>query len=246
MLGENDIVFISYGEKNADNNYQHLQRRFPGAKRVNNVKGIENAYRMAASMCTSAYFYVVDADNIILPDFQFDYKPDDDKYGTFVWQAINPINGLQYGFGGVKLYNRSSFLIRKSETDLSVDFLNSYDFPVVNSIRFISEAASITHFNSSGFDAWRGAFRECCKLTAFGAYLMHKPKQLLDDSQRLKVWCSTGADKPFGEWVIRGAEDGREWGMMYRNDLSKLNLINDYAWLRTHYETKYNNILCFP
>ena len=39
-----DIVFISYQEPNADENYNKLLKRFPLAKRVHGVKGIHQAH----------------------------------------------------------------------------------------------------------------------------------------------------------------------------------------------------------
>ena len=38
-----DIIFISYNEPHADNNWNNLKTRFPYAKRVNGIKGIHQA-----------------------------------------------------------------------------------------------------------------------------------------------------------------------------------------------------------
>ena len=46
-----DIVFISYQEPNADENYDKLKERFPLAKRVHGVKGIHQAHIEAAKKC---------------------------------------------------------------------------------------------------------------------------------------------------------------------------------------------------
>ena len=43
-----DIVFISYGEPNADNNWLILKDQFPMAKRVKDVEGIHQAHIAAA------------------------------------------------------------------------------------------------------------------------------------------------------------------------------------------------------
>lgn len=39
-----DIVFISYGEPNAEANWERLKKRFPLAKRVKDVKGIHHTH----------------------------------------------------------------------------------------------------------------------------------------------------------------------------------------------------------
>ena len=99
-----DIVFISYNEPDADENFASLKGRFPRAKRVDGVKGIHQAHIAAAKKCFTRMFWVVDGDAVILNDFNFDYKvPDDELDVVHVWRSINPINSLSYGYGGVKL-----------------------------------------------------------------------------------------------------------------------------------------------
>ena len=44
-----DIVFISYQEINAEENWHRLKSRFPMTKRVHGVKGIHNAHIEAAT-----------------------------------------------------------------------------------------------------------------------------------------------------------------------------------------------------
>jgi len=61
-----DIVFISYNETNAEENWLKLKERFPRAKRVDGVKGIHQAHIAAAKKCFTKMFWVVDADAIIL------------------------------------------------------------------------------------------------------------------------------------------------------------------------------------
>jgi hypothetical protein len=242
---KNDIVFVTYGEQNAEQNWNKLVSRFPYAKRVSNVKGIYNAYKTAADNSETDYFFVVDADNIILDDFNFDYTPSDNSFGTFVWQAKNPVNQLAYGYGGLKMYKKSEFYaIENLPKTLSnpYDFMSFNDFPITSKIKFIKEIASLTHFNSSPFDAWKAAFRECCKLASFGIHLGLSEIQLADDKKRLGIWCTTGKDKPFGEWVILGAEEGKLFGLANINNISELAKINDYNWLRQYFIKKYNYV----
>ena len=66
-----DIVFISYKELNADENWEVLKSRFPTAKRIHGVKGIHQAHIAAAKKCFTKMFWIVDADAIIMDDFDF-------------------------------------------------------------------------------------------------------------------------------------------------------------------------------
>lgn len=238
-----DVTFISYREHNAEENWIKLVSKIPYAKRVSNVKGIYNAYKTAADYSETDYFFVVDADNIILDDFNFDYIPSDNSIGTFLWYARNPVNQLAYGYGGIKMYKKSEFnAIENSPKTLSdpLGFMSFYDFPIASKIKFIKEVASITHFNSSPFDAWKAAFIECCKLVSFGIHQGLSELQLSYSKEKLDIWCTIGNEKPFGEWVILGAEEGKLFGYANMNNLPELAKINDYNWVKRYFVKKYN------
>ena len=99
-----DIVMITYDELEAEQNYNDLKSRFPRAKRVHGVKGIHQAHIEAAKLCTTEMIWIVDGDAKIVDDFNFDYiSPDDEKDYVKVWRSKNPVNDLEYGYGGVKL-----------------------------------------------------------------------------------------------------------------------------------------------
>lgn len=243
---KNDIIFVSYGEHNANENWNKLVSKFPYAKRVNNIKGIYNAYKLAADYSETNYFFIVDADNVILDNFKFDFNPVDNSIGTYIWQAQNPVNFLTYGYGGIKMYNKAEFrFIDNGSEDKSnqYNFISHYDFPITPKIKFVKEIASITHFNSSPYDAWKAAFRECCKLTTFGDILKLSQKQLENYRSKLDIWCNTGKDKPFGNWVIEGAKDGKDFGHVNKNNILELANINNYNWLTQRFTNKYPYVL---
>lgn len=53
------------------------------------------------------WYWVVDTDVDVKPDFDFTYMPDDwDSGKTHVWQVANPVTGLNYDYDGVKLCHR--------------------------------------------------------------------------------------------------------------------------------------------
>ena len=56
-------------------------------------------------------FWVVDADADISEDFDFSYIPDVyDEEVVHVWASKKPVTGEEYGYGGVKLFNRQQIL----------------------------------------------------------------------------------------------------------------------------------------
>lgn len=219
-----DIVFISYNEANADSNWQLLKNRFPIARRVHGIQGIHNAHIAAANAVRTKMFWVVDGDSQIVDSFNFVdpvriWKPEE---SVFVYKALNPINGLTYGNGGIKL------LPREATINMSVDTVDMTT-SIGNYFTAVDEVASITDFNTDPFNTWRSAFRECVKLSSKVI-----ARQISTETEkRLEVWCTQGFDKKYGKECISGALAGREYGQNESNSLLK---INDYQWLRNYYE----------
>jgi len=224
-----DIVFISYNESNADNNYAKLIKRFPRAKRVHGVKGIHQAHVEAAKLCDSDMFWVVDADAEVVDDFKFDYYiPAFDSYSkktVHVWKSKNPINNLEYGNGGIKLLPRT--------LTINVD-VNSTDMTTSISTQFKSmdSVSNINRFDTDPFNVWKSAFRECCKL----ASKTIRGQVDNETEQRLKVWCEEGLHTTYGRYAVSGACSGRDFGYDNRNSPDKLNLINDFDWLYEQFQ----------
>ena len=217
-----DIVFISYDESSADANYTALKTRFPMTKRVHGVKGIHQAHIKAAKKCFTKMFWIVDADAIIMDDFNFDYVvPDHQLDHVHVWRAKNPINGLEYGYGGVKLFPRQMTIdMDTSKADMTTSISSQFIA--------VEEIANITAFNTDAFSAWRGAFRECVKLSS--KTISRQTNEETED--RLNIWCTKGAEQRYGDYSIAGAIAGRDYGLSNSNDVS---LINNFEWLEKQF-----------
>ena len=223
-----DIVFISYKEINAEKNWQNLISRFPYAKRVDGVTGIHRAHITAASRCFTNMFWIVDGDAEILEDFDFSYMTKDTTY-VHVWRSRNPVNDLEYGYGGVKLFPRLMTLdMDCTKPDMTTS--------VSKNFKPMPEVSNITAFNTDPFSTWRSAFRECCKLASKVI-----DRQKTDETeQRLITWKIKGEGRPFGEYAIQGAKDGESYGLLYKDDIEKLKLINDFNWLKEQFERSYD------
>ena len=103
-----DIVYLSYDEPNAEENYADLLKKAPWAKRVHGVEGSDAAHKACARLSETERVIVVDGDNRIRPEFinqTVDFKDDVDlSQSVFSWGAQNIINGLVYGNGGIKCW----------------------------------------------------------------------------------------------------------------------------------------------
>jgi len=220
-----DIVFISYQEPNADENYAKLKSRFPMAKRIHGVKGIHQAHIAAAKKCFTKMFWIVDADADVLDDFNFDYKvPEWDLETVHVWRSKNPINDLVYGYGGIKLFpKRLTIDMDISKPDMTTSITDKF--------KAVEQISNITAFNTDPFNTWKSAFRECAKLSSKIIDRQNNKETEL----RLKTWKTVGADRPFGKYAILGANAGFEYGIKNKNNIEALKLINDFDWIENHF-----------
>jgi hypothetical protein len=217
-----DIVMITYNELNGTENYNRLKDRFTNVKRIHKVKGIHQAHIAAAEICETDMMWVVDGDAEIVEDFCFDYiVPNNEKQFVHVWRSKNPINDLEYGYGGVKLL----------PTDMTRNMdLSKPDMTTSISRHFkkMDQVSNYTRFNVDKFTTWRSAFRECCKLASS---VIDRQKQQETD-ERLERWCSDyGKDRPFGEYAILGANEGKVYGIENAGNYDMLAKINDFDWL---------------
>lgn len=217
-----DIVFISYDEKNADQNYNVLKEKYPFAKRVHGVKGIHQAHIAAAKISLTNMFWVVDADAIIKDDFDFKYNPGKYNLDTVhIWYSENPVTGLTYGYGGIKLLpKRHTIEMNTNSSDMTTS-ISSY-------VKVIPQVSNITAFNTDNFSTWRSAFRECVKLSS----KVIDRQDSKETEERLEAWLHPVPDAAFRHEAKRGAEEGKAYGITFKNDSKALNMINDFDWLR--------------
>lgn len=221
-----DVVFISNGEPMAEENWQTLKKNHPWAKRSDGVTGREAAYKAAAELSATPWFFAVFAKTEVLPTFKFDFVPDyfqEPKH--YIFHSRNPLNGLEYGAMNINLYNKKLVL----ETDPGLDFTLSKKHTVV------PVCASISRFNTDPWITWRSAFRETMKLQ-----LEVDQGAGPEIQYRLKTWC-TKAEGENAEYCLQGALDGVEYYKSVSGDYDALKLSFDWAWCQDYYYNKYKN-----
>jgi len=230
-----DIFFLSYDESFANENFEILQMFAPNAKRVHGVRGIFEAHQECARRSKTSNFYVIDADAVIEEEFTFKFTPQSDRFVyetvpetecVFVWRSRNPVNDLIYGYGGAKLFPKKKLL---EATHWNVDMTTTIGAPFVPKFQI----SNVTAFNTDPFNTWKSAFRECTKLSSS----IIPNGDNTDNEYRLKVWCDRGIKRPFGEYAILGAQQGRDFGIRYRDKPKTLARINDFDWLKEVFES---------
>jgi hypothetical protein len=219
-----DIIFISYQEPNADENFAKLKARFPRAQRVHGVKGIHQAHIAAAKKSFTKMFWVVDGDAEIVDTFNFDYVADAwSQECVHVWRSINPVNGLEYGYGGVKLLPKAL----TAKMDITKPDMTTSISPL---FKAIDEVSNVTKFNTDPFNSWKSAFRECVKLASKVIDRQDENETVL----RLHRWCTVGSDLD----AIAGAIAGQIYGTTHKDSVDALKKINDFEWLQEQFDAR--------
>lgn len=236
VLRDIDIFFISYDEPNAETNWAHLKEITNcKAKRIHRVKGFDKAHKLCAKSSTTKRLLIVDGDSWV-NSAVLDYNLDDSENNTacFSFKSINFINNLEYGNGGVKVWDKTTLL--ESNTHESADTTDfCWDIPYYQ----IDYTSGTTIQNTSAYQAWRSGYREGVKMT----YLNGKPltdwttdraKIWKGNLSKLSVWCTVGRDIENGIWAILGARTGLcdTLGKKINNTV-----INDYDWFTDQWQT---------
>jgi hypothetical protein len=237
---DQDIIFLSYDEPNAEKNYADLLSKAPWAKRVHGVKGSDAAHKACAKLSETEYFITVDADNIIDPKF-LEVEVDVDALKltpdhVFSWCGKVHVNNLQYGNGGLKMWTRKFVNeMRTHENSEEGDERGKVEFCFDDRYYQFNENYSESFTNETPFQAWRAGFREGVKMSLDQGSKVENLRNIWwQNYHRLLIWSSVGADVKNGIWSILGAREGcwktncTDWD--YAN-------VRDFEYLTNMWET---------
>lgn len=227
-LGDLDLFYISYDELNREVNWDRVLRMQTNAKHVHGVKGFDAAHRCCAVASTTKRFVTVDGDNWV-NDGTLEYELDDTGIEDvcFSFKSRNFINGLEYGNGGIKVWDKETLLnSRTHEKANTTDFCWDIRYFQVN------HPASTTVQNCTPYQAWRAGFREGIKMSQVNGKACEDPvteipRIFKTNLSRLHVWCTVGRDVDNGIWSMLGARQALIEQMDNHIDHA---VINDYDW----------------
>jgi hypothetical protein len=194
-------------------------------KWIRGVNGRVAAYQAAARLSTSDWFLAVFAKLEVvgsreLWEFQPDYWQGPKHY---IFNARNPVNGLEYGHMGVIAYNKRLVL---ENNNPGIDFTLSQAH---ESVPLLSGTA---YYNQDSWTTWRTAFREALKLRMF-----MDTQPTLETEHRLNTWCTVAAGN-YSNYSIDGANDALRYYDEVQGDPAKLQLSFEWAWLRNRFDSK--------
>ena len=238
-----DIIYLSYDEPNAEKNYTDLCRKIPWAKRVHGVEGSDAAHKACAELSETSRFITIDGDNIVHSEFvnqSVEFANGTNLSNKVIsWAGYNTINGLTYGNGGIKCWDKNTVLKMKTHENADKNNLKAqvdfcWDLDYVQ----LSKCMSTVENNYTPQQSWRAGFREGVKMC-----LIEGIKPSIKDMKaihwknlsRLYVWCMTGADVKNGLWAIYGAREG-----FYKTMCTDWDYINvrDFRWLNNYWNKK--------
>jgi len=222
-----DIIYISNGEPESEQWFEHLQSVCGDrAKRIKNVTGRALAYKAAAELSDTPWFFTVFAKLEVVEEFDWTWQPDwlqEPKH--YIFHSRNPVNGLEYGHMGIIAYNKRLVL----ETD---DW--GLDFTLSRAHAVVPRVSAVAHYNTTPELTWRTAFREVIKLkddvVKTGS---------IESTYRMDTWL-TVANGDYAKFSILGAEDAVDYYEQVKGDYMELMRSFEWVWLREYYSSRYS------
>jgi hypothetical protein len=219
-IADLDCIYLSYDEPQKEEFWVKIKNLVPWARRVDGVKGSDAAHKAAADASDTERFILIDGDN--MPNLEFfnltlDFTGKDEAYkqAQYRWKAINSINGLRYGNGGMSSWTKDYVMNMKTHEASDGNDTHTVDFCLdySNTLYWsMNDCYSTTYPNQTAFQAFRAGFREGVKMCLVGG---QKPS--IEDFKRnvpgrnfnnLTIWHNVGMDVENGEWAIYGSRLG--------------------------------------
>ncbi len=231
-----DVIYLSYDEPNAEENWADLLDKIPWAKRVHGVKGFDEAHKACARLSDTDNFITVDGDNKVDPSF-FDQSIEINPDWVYSWGGKNHINGLIYGNGGLKLWPKYLVMNMKTheKSEGGIEFCWHLPYYQMN------DWYSVAYDNTTPFQAFRVGFREGVKLSLHQGSKVSDLRQIWHGNvKRLMIWMTVGVDVTNGIYSIYGARLG-----FYKSFLSDfdISLIADYDWFDEQWQKEWLPII---
>ena len=222
-----DIVFIDNSETKAEEHYEKLlecTKHLPNkVHRSSGVTGREKAYKAAAALSRTEYFFAVFAKCDVHNTFKFDFQPDHlQQQKHYIFEALNEVNNLQYGHQAIILYNKNLIM---NQNNPGLDYTLSDEH---TSIPILSCTA---RYNTSEYETWRTAFRETIKLQH--ANMNNKN---IETEYRLHKWKNEG-NGLYGEYSTKGAQHAIEFYEKYDGHYPTLLKTFDWKYLDDLWKT---------
>ena len=239
-----DCIYLSFDEPQKEEFWLKIKNMVPWAKRVDGVKGSDAAHKAAGEASDTERFILIDGDN--MPDesffnIQLDFSNKDPVYqkAQFRWKAINAINGLRYGNGGMSSWTKTYVANMKThEAQKDGDVTRIADFCLDSKDNLywaMYDCYSTTYPNYTPFQAWRAGFREgvkmCLNRGEVPSVDEFKETVASRNLNNLTIWQNVGMDVENGIWAIYGARLGTYMTLLTDWDAHNVQWFDNYTVL---------------
>lgn len=250
-IADLDVIYLSYDEPQKEEFWLKIKNMVPWAVRVDGVKGSDAAHKAAGEASTTERFILIDGDNMPDENFfnlQLDFTGLDENYklAQYRWRAVNAVNGLRYGNGGMSSWTKTYVANMKTHECSDGSDTTAVDFCMDSSDNLywaMHDCYSTTYPNYTPFQAWRAGFREGVKMV-----LDRGAKPSIDDFRErvanrnlnnLTIWHNVGADVENGLWAIYGARLGTYMTMLTDWDYKNVADFDNYPVMWEEYRYNY-------
>jgi hypothetical protein len=214
-----DVVFISNGEPNAEQNLKRLilLPKTNRTVRVDGINGRAAAYHAAARASTTPWFFAVFAKLEVDLDFDWSWQPDYMQQAKhYIFHARNLCNGLVYGHQAMIAYNRQLVLDNPGR---------GLDFTLDSPHEVVPILSGIAAYNTSDWSTWRTAFREVLKLRA------SLPD--VENEYRIQQWLKPN-QATRSELSAAGAQDALDYYDEVQGNFDQLKKSYEWEWLASY------------
>jgi len=250
-IADLDCIYLSYDEPQKEEFWLKIKNMVPWAKRVDGVKGSDAAHKAAGEASDTERFILIDGDNMPNEDFfnmQLDFTGKDPVYekAQYRWKAINSVNGLRYGNGGMSSWTKDYVAnMQTHENQTEGDEARIADFCMDSSDNIywaMYDCYSTTYPNHTPFQAWRAGFREGVKMCLVGGKVpsINEFKESVSsrNMNNLTIWHNVGRDVENGTWAIYGARLGTYMTMLTEWDAKNVQWFDNYTVLWEEHENQ--------
>ena len=243
-------IYLSYDEPQKEEFWLKIKNMVPWATRIDGVKGSDAAHKAAADASDTERFILIDGDNMPNDTFfniQLDFTDKDPIYkrAQFRWKAINNINGLRYGNGGMSSWTKTYVANMKTHEHSGGDDKTTVDFCLDSSDNVywsMYDCYSTTYPNYTPFQAWRAGFREGVKMSlnrglrpTVDAFKETVSSRNLNN---LTIWHNVGVDVENGIWAIYGSRLGTYMTMLTDWDSRNVQWFDNYPAMWEEHKDK--------
>ena len=245
-----DCIYLSYDEPQKEEFWLKIKNMVPWAKRVDGVKGSDEAHKAAGEESDTERFILIDGDNMPDEEFfnlQLNFTGLDPNYkqAQFRWRAINAINGLRYGNGGMSSWTKTYVANMKTHENSDGSDTTQVDFCMDSADNLywaMHDCYSTTYPNYTPFQAWRAGFREGVKMVldrgAKPSVDSFKERVASRNLNNLTIWQNVGADADNGYWAMYGARLGTYMTMLTDWNHKDVMWFDNYLVLWEEHENK--------